>query len=172
MKKKIFITCCITAILVVWNGIYLKIFPDTTIIEFPLLTYITLGIKEEFLFRYIPFILATCIYIGLKKIGEKYAKLSIIPLGICILAIQLLFSSLHIPLDPVMREVLYGLPPSVTFEELFNIFLLDGILGISLCIVYIIFIPKEKPLSLLQVKSLLATCCVHIIYNEIVVNIY
>ena len=176
--KKFLLLCCIIAVLVIWNGIYmsylftdyLRYQPECTLEN--LLMFIPWGIKEEIIFRYLPFMLATCIYVGLKKIGNKWANISIIPLGILILVVQFVFSSLHIPLDPVYREVLYELPPYPTFTELFETFLLQGIVGIFLCICYLIYISKEKPLSLLQLKSLLACCFVHIVYNQLVVVVY
>lgn len=181
MKKsitKFLILCCIIAVLVIWNGIYMSyLFPNNIRCQYDyslenLLILIPLGIKEELIFRYLPFIFATGVYIGIKKIGDKWAKVSIIPLGIFIIAVQFIFSSLHLPLDPVYREMLYDLPPTPTFEELFDTFLLHGIAGISLCLSYIIYIPKHKPLSLLQGKSLLASCFVHIVYNQLVITLY
>lgn len=178
MKKSIInflILCCIIAVLVIWNGIYMKyILPDHIAYkeEFSLsnLFILTLkGIKEEFIFRYIPFIAATVAYIKLKNRKIKWAMISIIPLGAFILIIQFVFSSLHVPWDPIYREVWYELPtqhPSLV--ELFNAFLLYGICGIAYCISYFIYIPKHQPLSLLQVKSLLASSFVHIAYNQLV----
>lgn len=181
MKKiltKIFVLCCIIIVLVTWNGMYMSYFfpedfrcqPDCS--PNNLLMFIPLGIKEEVIFRYLPFVLSTCIYVSLKKIGEKWARISVVPLSILILFAQFVFSSLHIPLNPTYREIMYDLPPYPTFEELFNAFLLHGVLGISLCLCYIIYIPKDKPLSLLQVRSLLASCFVHIVYNQLVITIY
>ena len=137
-----------------------------------LLMLIPLGVKEELIFRYLPFIFATGVYVGIKKIGDKWAKISIIPLGIFMIAVQFIFSSLHLPLDPLYREMLYDLPPTPTFEELFDTFLLQGVLGIMLCISYWIYISKHRPLSLFQGKSLLASCFVHIVYNQLVITIY
>jgi len=176
--KKFLLLCCIIVALVIWNGIYMSyIFPDDVRCQPEctlenLLVLIPWGIGEELIFRYLPIILATFVYIGLKRIGEKWAKISIIPLGIFILAVQFVFSSLHIPLDPVYREILYELPPYPTFTELFDTFLLQGVLGILLCVSYLIYIPKEKPLSRLQLKSFLACCFVHIVYNQLVITLY
>ena len=181
MKKsiiKLLLLCSIIVVLVVWNGIYMNyLFPDYIRCQPEcslrnLLVFIPLGIKEEVIFRYLPLVLVTSVYVGLRKLKIKRAKMFIIPFGIFILVIQIVFSSLHIPLDPDYREILYGLPPYPTFEELLNAFLLHGVLGLSLCLCYIIYIPKNNPLSLLQIKSLLASCFVHIVYNQLVITIY
>jgi hypothetical protein len=180
MKKivKILIVCCILAALVIWNGIYMDYISQDGVrwgldcsLEY-LLMFIPKGIVEELIFRYLPFMLAIGIYVGMRKMGPKWAKISIVPLAIFILAVQFVFSSLHIPLDPLYREMFYNLPPRPTFGELFNIFLLQGVVGISLCAIYVMFISKEKPFTLLQGKSLLACCIVHILYNQLVVTIY
>ncbi len=179
MKKsitKFLILCCIIAVLVTWNGIYtVYILRDREIWDIwlgSLIDFVLPGIKEEVIFRYLPFIFVTCIYVGLKKIGDKWAKISIIPIAIFMIAVQFVFSSLHLPLNPVYREILYELPPRPTFEELFDTFLLQGVAGIMLCISYIIYIPKNSPLSLLQIRSLLASSFVHIVYNQLVVILY
>ncbi len=180
MKKivKILIVCCVLAALVIWNGIFTNyIFADTVRCQSvysleDLLIYIPRGIVEELIFRYLPFMLATGIYVGMRKIGPKWAKISIVPLAIFILAVQFIFSSLHIPLDPAYREIVCELPPYPTFEELFRAFMLQGLFGIVLCVIYVTFISKEKPFSLLQGKCLLACCIVHIVYNQLVVSIY
>ncbi len=176
--KKILIVCCILAALVVWNGIYMDyVFPGTNRCQpecslKELLLFIPNGIKEELIFRYLPLLLVTCIYVWMRKIGVKWAKISIVPLAIFILAVQFVFSSLHIPLDPAYREMICELPPYPTFGELLKTFMLQGLLGTTLCVIYIIYIPKENPLSLLQGKCLLACCIVHIVYNQLVVTIY
>lgn len=180
MKKsiiKFLFLCSIIAVLVIWNGIYMGyIFPDYIRCQPEcslknLLTFVPLGIKEEIIFRYLPFLLVTYVYVRLKKIGMR-VKIFIIPLGIFILIIQIIFSSLHIPLDPDYREILYDLPPYPTIKELVDVFLLQGVLGIVLCLCYLLYISRNKPLYMLQVESLLVCCFVHILYNQLVVIIY
>ena len=176
--KKFIVLCCTIIALVLWNGIYMDYLfpgnfrcqPDCSLKN--IIMFIPLGIKEELIFRYLPLILSTCIYVSMKKLGNKWAKISLISLSFFVFCVQFTFSSLHIPLDPIYRGIVYHLPPYPTLEELFNTFLLQGVLGLSLCLCYIIYIPKEKPLSLFQGKSLLASCFVHIVYNQLVVIIY
>ena len=181
MKKsviKLLLLCIILAALVVWNGIYMEcIFPDLIRCQPEctlnnLLILIQSGIKEECIFRYLPIIFSSWIYVTTKKYKNNWTSIIIILLVIFILCVQFIFSTLHIPLDPVYREILYELPPYPTFKELFDTFLLQGILGISLCVCYIIYIPKENPLNLFQIKSLIASCFVHIIHNQLIVILY
>ena len=178
MKKsiiKFLILCCIIAILVYWSGLYMKYVlpdhvayrPECTVSKF--IEFVLLGTKEELIFRYLPFILATCIYVWIKKMGNKSAKISLFPLVIFIFIVQIVFSSLHVTWDPIYREIFYGLPPSPSFDELFKAFLLHGIAGIAFCISYFIYIPKDKSLSLLQLRSLFASSFVHILSNQLII---
>lgn len=166
--------CCIIMVLVLWNKIYTDLFLDDNVIykeDFSLsnlFILILLGLKEEFIFRYLPFILTVFVYLKSKKNNPKLTNYTTILSAIFILSIQIIFSSLHTSWDPIYREIFYNLPPYPTFGELINTFLLHGVVGLALCISYIIYIPKDNPLSLLQGKSLLASCFVHIVYNQLV----
>ena len=170
--KKFFVLCCIIAALVAWDKIYASLFFEESQGKWSLikrLILIPLGIGEELEFRYLPFLISTCIYLGLKKIGARWGKKSLIPLGIFILVAQLLFAIVHLPLDPFRRETVYDLPPYPTLAEIIKAFFYHGIAGIAFCICYLIYIPKEKPLSLLQVKSLIASSFAHIMCNQLIV---
>jgi hypothetical protein len=171
--KKFFVLCCITAVLVVWDEIYASLFftedCQTKWSLIKRLILIPLGIREELIFRYLPILISTCIYLGFKKIGARWGKISLIPLGILILVVQFVFAIVHLPLDPLDREALYDLPPYPTLAEIIEAFFYHGIAGIVFCICYLIYIPKEKPLSLLQVKSLIASSFAHIVCNQLIV---
>ena len=177
--KKFFVLCCIIAALVAWDEIYVSLFftegcetevwqtdgwqTKTTLIG--RLILIPMGIGEELIFRYFPILISTCIYLGFKKMGDRWGKVSLIPLGIFILVVQLVFAIVHLPLDPINRETVYDLPPYPTLAEITKAFFYHGVAGIVFCICYLIYIPKEKPLSLLQVKSLIASSFAHIVCN-------
>ena len=172
--KKFWVLCCIIAALVVWNEIYASLFfIEGYKIKWSLvgrLMLIPMGIGEELMFRYFPILISTCIYLGLKKRGARCAKISLIPLGIFILVVQLVFAIVHLPLDPLHRQTVYDLPPYPTLAEIIKAFFQHGIAGIAFCICYLIYIPKEKPLSLLQVKSLIASSFAHIVCNQLIIR--
>ena len=173
--KKIFVLCCIIAALVVWDEIYASLFfTEGCKLKWSLagrLILIPMGIWEELIFRYLPILISTCIYLGFKKIGDRCGKISLIPLGIFILAVQIVFAIMHLPLDPCDREVVYNLSPYPTLTEIIKVFFQHGIAGIAFCICYLMYIPKEKPLSLLQVKGLIASSFVHIVCNQLVISL-
>lgn len=174
--KKIFVLCCIITAVVAWDEIYASLFftegYQTKWSLLRRLILIPMGIGEELIFRYLPILISTCIYLGFKKIGARWGKISLIPLGIFILVAQLVFAIMHLPLDPFDRETVYDLPPYLTLAEIIKAFFYHGIAGIAFCISYLIYIPKEKPLSLLQVKSLIASSFVHIVCNELVISLW
>lgn len=170
---KLLLLPCIIVGIVVWKDMYFKyVRPEAVPLSGsdPWIEYVLKGVKEELAFRYLPFILVTCVYLELKKVGNKWARMALFPLGLLILTIQVLFSTLHLPIDPIYREVFYQLPASLTFDEIIKAFLFHGVSGIAFCISYLIFIHKERPLYLIQLQCLLASSFVHIMSNLYIIH--
>ena len=169
--KKFFVLCCIIAALVICDEIYSSLFfTGERPIKWSLirsLMVIPMEIGEELIFRYLPILISTCIYLRFKKLGARWGKISLVTLGIFILVVQFVFAIMHLPLDPLRRQTVYDLPPYPTLFEILEAFFYYGTAGIVFCICYLIYIPKEKPLSLLQVKSLIASSFAHIVCNEL-----
>ena len=168
--------CLIIVVLVEWNVIYnTYIFPDDIgfMPEYSwdslLNILIPLGIKEEIIFRWIPILLSTVIIMFMRKKQTKWQKPTICFLVLFVLSVQIIFAFMHVPWDSVDREVLYNLPASPTFEELKKAFLLHGVVGIRLCISYIITIFKNTQLHLLQLYSVISSCFVQMVYIQLLI---
>ena len=170
IDRNIDFTIIAVVLLVCWNKIYktyispgIGWLPDEN-------SLIILAIREEVIFRWLPFIVISCFYAGFKKFKLEIKRKYIIISMLFILIVQFGFALIHIPLDSVEREILYDLSPNPTFRELLNAFCLEGTLGIVLSIIYYIYIPKNNPLSSLQILSLIMSCFVHFTYNYILVE--
>ena len=170
--KKIVISIIITGLLLAyWKLIYIQYVDPEIGFILALDDIIPLGIYEEIVFRWLPYIVVSSIYVWSKKVSNP--KLQGIILSVLILLIifvQLISSIIHMPIDPIVRQYFYELPPRITSEELCKNFLSQGVLAIILSLTYYIWIDKKKPLKDLQLASLIACIITHIIYNVFILR--
>ena len=172
IAKNAVFTIIAIALLVCWNVIY-KTYISPGVGWLPDKSFLIIyAIREDVVSRWLPFIIVSCFYVGFKKFKLEIKREYIIISVLFILVVQLGFALIHIPFDSVKREMLYDLGPNPTFKEFLDAFCLQGILGIVLSIVYYIYIPKNNPLSSLQILSLIMSCFVHVTYNYVLLLVY
>ena len=165
LSKKVLVTIFLLVVCIVWNRFYCWM-TDTEssyyIIDF--MSFL-LVMKEEAIFRYIPFMVATaiillCWKLNVKKMTPIYALLII-----AILVVQIVFALLHITWDENIREMVFQMPVKPEMSEYGLALSLQGVLGITLCVVYYLFINKRKPLWLAQLIPFIVCVVFHFINN-------
>jgi hypothetical protein len=122
--------------------------------------------KEELVYRYLPFIIATLFAVWGKKQFHSTKVLNIV-LVLFILAVHIQFAVDHVITDECIRVALLNLPKSPTLNEYVQALFMQGVGGIILSIFYFVAIDKKKPLHLLQLIPFVATFAVHYTYDLI-----
>jgi hypothetical protein len=122
--------------------------------------------KEEFVYRYLPFMIATLFAVWGKKQLHSTKALNIV-LALFILAVQIQFAIDHVITDGTVRTTLLNLPESPTINEYIQALFMQGIGGIILSIFYFVAIDKKRPLYLLQLIPFVATFVVHYVFDLI-----
>lgn len=166
--KKFGILCLIIVILFAWYQIWDRIFDASGGV---LLSWNLLGlaVKEEIIFRWIPILLSTAIIVLMRKKQVRWQIPIFCFLALFVLIVQLVFALVHLPWDPLYREMVHELPASPTYSEILGVISNQGVMGVGFCISYFITISKNKPLHLLQLYSLISSSFVHFILNTLII---
>ncbi len=165
ISKKILVTIFLLVICIAWNRFYCWI-TDTERSYFiaDIMSFL-LAMKEEAIFRYPPFMVATAIVLLCRKLNIKKMTPIYAFLIIAILIVQIVFALMHIPWDENIREMVLEMPAKPQVSEYVTALALQGVLGITLCVVYYLFINKLKPLWLAQFIPFIVCVVFHFINN-------
>jgi hypothetical protein len=128
------------------------------------------AIKEEFIFRFVPFLLATIIwFVGIKI---KLPKITmILVLIVSILLVQIKFGLLHCLWDQDLRLIL-ELPANPDIWEKGEHVILQGGMGIIISFTYLKYLLHSKgALQYIQIIPLFACILLHMLSNQIVLII-
>jgi len=148
-----------------WGESYYSMDKVELVVEIAQQPFVAIG--EEFLFRFIPFMIATIVWFVAVKLKVP-KKSMIVFLAIPMILIQIEFGLLHCLWDHDLRAIL-ELPPEPDISEKMQHVILQGGMGIIISLTYLRYLLDSKGIwKYIQIIPLFLVPLLHMLSNQII----